>query len=53
MIRDIQKQYDLIYSYFKTTAECCDCLNWNGDILEVILNNEIIEQYSILLNLNL
>jgi len=43
----IQKQYDLIYSYFKTTTEYFDYLCWDGATLQVLLKDEVIEQYSI------
>jgi hypothetical protein len=42
----MQKQYDLIYSFFKTTSEEFDSLEWDGSILSVILNDKIIEIYS-------
>jgi hypothetical protein len=43
---DLQKQYDLIHSYFKTTTEPYDELDWDGDTLLVLLENKIIEKYS-------
>lgn len=42
----LQLQYDEIYSYFKTTCEPFDFLEWNGKILRVWNKNEIIEKYS-------
>ncbi len=42
----IQKQYDLIYSYFKTTTEPYDYLEWNGKNLAVMMNGEVIETYA-------
>lgn len=43
---DLQKQYDLIRSYFKTTTEPFDELDWDGEVLLVLLNDKIIEEYS-------
>ncbi len=43
---DLQKQYDLIRSYFKTTTEAFDELDWDGDVLLVLLDGKIIEEYS-------
>lgn len=44
----LQHQYDLIYSFFKTTTESFDELYWNGLTLQVIQNNITIEEYSFL-----
>ena len=41
----MQHQYDLIYSFFKTTTESFDNLEWDGEILNVWLNEKIIERY--------
>ena len=38
----MQHQYDLIYSFFKTTTEPFDGLEWDGKILNVWLNEKII-----------
>jgi hypothetical protein len=43
---DLQRQYDLINSYFKTTTEPFDELDWDGDTLLVLLDHKIIEKYS-------
>lgn len=43
---NIQRQYDLIYSYFKTTTEPFDNLEWNGKVLKVWLKDKMIETYS-------
>lgn len=43
---DLQKQYDLIRSFFKTTTEAFDELDWDGDVLLVLLDGKIIEEYS-------
>jgi hypothetical protein len=43
----LQIQYEKIYSYFKTTTEPFDSLEWNGKILEVWNENKIIEKYSL------
>jgi len=42
-----QFQYDKIYAYFKTTCESFDFLEWDGRILQVWRNDNIIEQYFI------
>lgn len=43
--KEMQIQYDKIYSYFKTTCESFDFLEWNGKILYVWFCNKIIETY--------
>ena len=45
--KKLQLQYDKIYSYFKSTTEPFDFLEWDGKSLKVWLNNEVIEKYSI------
>jgi hypothetical protein len=42
----LQKDYDLIYSFFKTTTEPFDDLEWDGKILNVWLNEKLIERYN-------
>jgi len=42
----LQIQYNLIYSFFKTTTEPFDELDWDGFELLVILDNNIIEKYT-------
>jgi len=42
----LQEEYDKIYSFFKTTIEPFDELDWNGKRLNVVLNNKTIEIYS-------
>ncbi len=42
----IQSQYDKIYSYFKTTCESFDLLEWDGKILNTWNNDKIIEIYN-------
>lgn len=42
----LQAQYDGIYSYFRTTNEPYDFLEWEGDILNVWNKNSIVETYS-------
>jgi hypothetical protein len=42
---DIQAQYDAMHSYFKTSTESYDEIEWNGEVCSVILNNETIESY--------
>jgi hypothetical protein len=41
----LQEQYDKIYSYFKTTTEPFDSLEWDGKTLEVVFNNRVVEVY--------
>ncbi len=43
--RTLQSQDDKIYSYFRTTTEPFDFLEWDGDILQVWNNNKILEIY--------
>jgi hypothetical protein len=45
--KKIQSQYDKIYSYFKSTTEPFDFLEWDGKNLVVWYKGEIIEQYSL------
>lgn len=47
MKNSIQQQYDLIYSYFKTTTEQFDSLEWDGSLLQVIFNDKVIEKYAL------
>ncbi len=42
----LQRQYDLIRQYFKTTAEPYDDLEWDGEILRVCLDGKVIEAYT-------
>lgn len=41
----LQLQYDKLYSYFKTTCEPFDSLEWDGVILNVLNKNKVIEIY--------
>ncbi len=43
--KTLQSQDDKISSYFRTTCEPFDFLEWNGKILEVWNNEKIIEIY--------
>lgn len=43
--QDIQGQYERIYSYFKTTCEPFDFLEWDGNTLQVWENEIVIERY--------
>lgn len=43
---DLQQEYDLIYSFFKTTTEPFDKLEWDGKSLNVCNNQKIVERYS-------
>jgi len=43
--KTLQSQYDRIYSYFRTTCEPFDSLEWDGKILNVWNNDDIIEIY--------
>lgn len=42
----LQVQYDKIYSYFRTTTEPFDSLEWDGKILEVWDDDAIVGTYS-------
>lgn len=44
--KKLQSQYDKIYSYFKSTTEPFDFLDWDGKFLTVWLNDEVVEKYS-------
>ena len=44
--KKLQLRYDRIYSYFKSTTEPFDFIEWNGKILLVWEDGEIVEQYS-------
>lgn len=46
MSNELQRQYDLIYSYFKTTTEPFDEINWTGKDLFLVYDDNIIEKYS-------
>jgi hypothetical protein len=41
------RQYDLIYSFFKTTSEAFDGLDWEGEILSVVFSDSVIEEYTL------
>lgn len=43
----LQLQYDEIYSYFKTTCEPFDFLDWDGKILQVVKKDITVEEYSL------
>ena len=43
--KEMQIQYDRIYSYFKTTCEPFDLLEWNGKILNVWNEDRVMETY--------
>ena len=43
----LQSQYDKIYSYFKTTTEPFDFLEWDGKVLQVWNNWVVIERYTL------
>jgi len=45
--KNLQNQYDKIYSFFKTTTDYFDYLDWNGKLLYIWRNGEIIEKYSL------
>lgn len=42
----LQYEYDAIHMWFKTTTELYDDLEWDGRVLEVVLNDETIETYT-------
>jgi len=41
----LQSQYDRIYSYFRTTCEPFDLLEWDGRVLQVWNEDVLIEEY--------
>lgn len=43
--KKLQSQYDKIYSYFRTTTEPFDYLEWDGKVLEVVNKDITIEKY--------
>ncbi len=43
--RSLQMQYDKIYSYFRTTTESFDSIEWDGKVLEVWDKNKVVEIY--------
>lgn len=43
--QEIQLEYDKIYSYFKTTCEPFDFLEWNGRIFNIWNKEKIVEIY--------
>ncbi len=43
----LQSQYDKIYSYFRTTCESFDLLEWDGKILQVWDGDIAVERYSL------
>lgn len=42
----IQLEYEKIYSYFRTTCEQFDLLEWDGKILNVWRKDKIVETYN-------
>lgn len=42
----LQRQYDLIYRYFKTTTKPYNDLDWDGNNLYVCLDGKITETYA-------
>ena len=43
----LQRQYDLIYYFFKSTTEPFDELIWDGFLLQVLFKGRIVEEYDI------
>ncbi len=43
--KELQNQDDKICSYFKTTTESFDFLEWDGKVLQVWLHDKVIEIY--------
>lgn len=46
MTLNFQKQYDLIYAFFKTTTEPFSDLDWDGETLSVYFGDIKLEEYS-------
>ena len=44
---ELQVQLDKIYSFFKCTCEPYDYWDWDGESLIVVLNDEVIEEYTL------
>jgi hypothetical protein len=42
----LQRDYDLIHRWFKTTTEPYDKLDWDGTTLHVLLRDKVVEQYT-------
>lgn len=42
----LQAQYEKIHSFFKTTTEPFDLLDWDGSFLNVWLKDKVIEKYT-------
>jgi len=43
---DLQIQFDMIYSYLKTTTEPFDFVEWDGKILDIWFNDIKYESYT-------
>lgn len=43
--KKLQSQYDKILSFFKTTTDYFDYLEWDGKVLHIWEKGEIIERY--------
>ena len=43
----LQEQWESIHRFFKTTTEYYDDLEWNGEVLYVVANDEVIETYTL------
>ncbi|MCU0427831.1 MAG: hypothetical protein MUF71_19640 [Candidatus Kapabacteria bacterium] len=43
---ELQEQLDKIHSFFKYTTEPYDYWDWDGESLIVVLNDEVIEEYT-------
>lgn len=41
----LQAQYEKIYSFFRTTCEPFDFIEWDGKILYVWKDEDVIEKY--------
>jgi len=44
---NLQKQYDLLYSFFKTTTEPFDDIEWDGEVLKIWVECKVIESYTL------
>lgn len=44
--KQLQIQYEKIRSFFKTTTEPFDFLEWDGEVLNVWFQDVAVEQYS-------
>lgn len=42
-----QSQYNKIYSYFRTTCEPFDFVEWDGKVVRIWIKDEVVEIYKL------